>query len=156
MQVGNLPNIVVHRHTKPHTPHHTTTTIVHTGKVLHDRGVRRVSPYVITKILGNLAAGQVSIQHKLKGPNHAVATACATGAHAIGDAYRFIKYGDADVMVAGGTEAALTPIGMTVFSRIRALSTAYNDNPELASRPFDAGRDGFVMGEGSGSVSLLT
>jgi 3-oxoacyl-[acyl-carrier-protein] synthase II len=125
-----------------------------TSHVLRDSGPRRVSPFFIPACLINLASGHVSIKYGFKGPNHAVVTACATGAHAIGDASRMIMYGDADVMVAGGTEAAVCRIGMSGFASARALSTQYNDTPEKASRPWDEGRDGFVMGEGSGIVVL--
>ena len=115
---------------------------------------RRISPFFIPSALINLASGQVSIKYGFKGPNHAVVTACATGVHAVGDAARLIALGDADVMVAGGAEAAVCEIGMAGFCAARALSTAYNDNPQAASRPWDEGRDGFVMGEGSGIVVL--
>lgn len=125
-----------------------------TSHILRDSGPRRVSPFFIPACLINLASGHVSIKYGFKGPNHAVVTACATGAHAIGDASRMIMYGDADVMVAGGTEAAVCRIGMSGFAAARALSTQYNDTPEKASRPWDEGRDGFVMGEGSGIVVL--
>jgi 3-oxoacyl-[acyl-carrier-protein] synthase II len=125
-----------------------------TSHTLRDNGTRRVSPFFIPACLINLASGHVSIKYGFKGPNHAVVTACATGAHAIGDASRMIMYGDADVMVAGGTEAAVCRIGMAGFAAARALSTQYNDTPEKASRPWDEGRDGFVMGEGSGIVVL--
>jgi len=125
-----------------------------TSHVLKESGPRRVSPFFIPACLINLASGHVSIKYGFKGPNHAVVTACATGAHAIGDASRLIMYGDADVMVAGGTEAAVCRIGMSGFAAARALSTQYNDTPEKASRPWDEGRDGFVMGEGSGIVVL--
>lgn len=125
-----------------------------TSLVLKESGPRRVSPFFIPACLINLASGHVSIKYGFKGPNHAVVTACATGAHAIGDASRMIMFGDADVMVAGGAEAAVCRIGMAGFAAARALSTQYNDTPEKASRPWDEGRDGFVMGEGSGIVVL--
>lgn len=129
-------------------------TIYETSITLHERGPRRVSPFFIPASLINLVSGQVSIRHGLKGPNHAVVTACATGAHAIGDAARIIKYGDADVMVAGGAEAAIGRIGLAGFAAARALSTNFNDEPTRASRPWDVDRDGFVMGEGAGVVVL--
>ena len=121
---------------------------------LHEKGPRRLSPFVVPGMLINLASGQVSIRHGLKGPNHSVVTACATGAHAIGDAGRLIAYGDADVMVAGGGEAAINRLGIASFVACRAMTTSYNDTPEKASRPYDAGRDGFLMGEGAGAVVL--
>ncbi len=122
--------------------------------ILHERGPRRVSPFFIPGRLINLVSGQVSIRFGFKGPNHAVVTACSTGAHAIGDAARLIMWDDADVMVAGGTEGAICPIGYSGFAAAKALSTSYNDTPEKASRPWDKGRDGFVMGEGAGIVVL--
>ena len=122
--------------------------------ILHEQGVRRVSPFFITSSLINLVSGQVSIRHKLKGPNHAVVTACASGAHAIGDAARMIALGDADVMVAGGAESAICPIGYAGFCATKALTTHFNDNPAAASRPYDKDRDGFLMGEGAGVVIL--
>jgi 3-oxoacyl-[acyl-carrier-protein] synthase II len=122
--------------------------------VLHTRGPRRVSPHFVHGRLINLVSGQVSIKYGLMGPNHAVVTACSTGAHAIGDAARLIALDDADVMVAGGTEAAICPIGIAGFAQARALSTGFNDEPTRASRPWDKGRDGFVMGEGAGIVVL--
>jgi 3-oxoacyl-[acyl-carrier-protein] synthase II len=125
-----------------------------TALLVAEKGPRRISPFFIPASLINLVSGQVSIQHGFKGPNHAVVTACATGTHAIGDAMRLIKYGDADVMVAGGTEAAVNRLGIGGFAALRALSTSYNDTPEKASRPFDQGRDGFVIGEGAGVVVL--
>jgi 3-oxoacyl-[acyl-carrier-protein] synthase II len=128
--------------------------IAETAMVLHEKGPRRVSPFFIPSSLINLASGQVSIKYGFKGPNHAVVTACSTGAHAIGDAARLIQWDDADVMVAGGAEAAVCRIGLAGFAAARALSTAFNDTPEKASRPWDEGRDGFVMGEGAGVVVL--
>ena len=122
--------------------------------LLKERGPRRLSPFFIPGRLSNLAAGYVSITHGLKGPNHAVVTACSTGAHAIGDASRMIALGDAKVMVAGGTESAINRIGIAGFCACRALSTGFNDSPEKASRPYDKDRDGFVMGEGAGVVVL--
>ncbi|TCR62686.1 beta-ketoacyl-ACP synthase II [Bosea sp. BK604] len=122
--------------------------------LIKERGPRRLSPFFIPGRLSNLAAGYVSIEHGLKGPNHAVVTACSTGAHAIGDASRMIALGDADVMVAGGTESAVNRIGIAGFCACRALSTGFNDTPEKASRPYDKDRDGFVMGEGAGVVVL--
>jgi 3-oxoacyl-[acyl-carrier-protein] synthase II len=129
-------------------------TIEENTKILLNSGPRRISPFFIPSCLINLASGQVSIRYGFKGPNHAVVTACSTGAHAIGDAARIIKYGDADVMVAGGAEASVTRLGVAGFNACRALSTNYNDSPTAASRPWDKGRDGFVMGEGAGVVIL--
>jgi 3-oxoacyl-[acyl-carrier-protein] synthase II len=128
--------------------------IVEAGYTLRDKGPRRVSPFFIPGRLINLISGQVSIRHGLRGPNHAVVTACSTGAHAIGDAARLIALGDAEVMVAGGAEAAICRIGLAGFAACKALSTAYNDTPEKASRPYDRDRDGFVMGEGAAIVVL--
>lgn len=122
--------------------------------VLHERGPRRVSPHFVHGRLINLVSGQVSIKYGLMGPNHAVVTACSTGAHAIGDAARLIQWGDADVMVAGGAEGAICPLGIAGFAQARALSTAFNDEPTRASRPWDRRRDGFVMGEGAGIMVL--
>ena len=128
--------------------------IAETALLLRDRGPRRVSPFFIPGRIINLASGYVSIAHGLKGPNHAVVTACSTGAHAIGDAGRLIALGDADVMVAGGTESPVNRISVAGFAACRALSTGFNDTPERASRPYDRDRDGFVLGEGSGVVVL--
>ena len=122
--------------------------------VLKDKGPRRVSPFFIPAALINLASGHVSIRYGFRGPNHAVVTACSTGAHAIGDAARLIQWEDADVMVAGGAEAAVSRLGIAGFAAARALSTNFNDTPERASRPYDRDRDGFVMGEGAGVVVL--
>ncbi|MBX9977272.1 MAG: beta-ketoacyl-ACP synthase II [Alphaproteobacteria bacterium] len=125
-----------------------------TSQTLVGSGPRRVSPFFIPASLINLISGQVAIKHGFKGPNHAVVTACATGAHAIGDAARLIQFGDADVMIAGSAEATVCRIAIAGFAACRALSTSYNDNPTTASRPWDKGRDGFVMGEGAGVLVL--
>jgi 3-oxoacyl-[acyl-carrier-protein] synthase II len=122
--------------------------------VLHEKGPSRVSPHFVHGRLINLISGQVSIKYGLMGPNHAVVTACSTGAHSIGDAARMIKDGDADIMLAGGAEATICPIGVAGFAQARALSTNFNDEPTRASRPYDIDRDGFVMGEGAGVVVL--
>ena len=129
-------------------------TIVQTDQLMNERGTRRISPFFIPSALINLVSGHVSIKYGFRGPNHAVVTACSTGAHAIGDAARMVALDDADVMVAGGAEAAVCRIGMAGFAAARALSTGYNDSPERGSRPWDKGRDGFVMGEGAGIVVL--
>ncbi|MAI28954.1 MAG: beta-ketoacyl-[acyl-carrier-protein] synthase II [Rickettsiales bacterium] len=118
------------------------------------RSPRKISPFFIPSCLINLASGHISIKYNLKGPNHSVVTACASGAHAIGDSFRIISYGDADVMIAGGTEAACTRFGISGFCAMRALSTKFNDDPEKASRPWDKDRDGFVLSEGSGMLVL--
>ena len=121
---------------------------------IQEKGLKRISPFFIPSCLINLVSGHVSIAHGFKGPNHAVVTACSTGAHAIGDAARLIMWDDADVMVAGGAEAAVTPLGVGGFVAARAMSTKYNDTPTVASRPYDKGRDGFVIAEGAGAVVL--
>jgi 3-oxoacyl-[acyl-carrier-protein] synthase II len=152
---------------KPKTPDEQNTTgvmigagiggvegIADTAITLHERGPRRVSPFFIPGRIINLASGYVSIEHGLKGPNSAVVTACSTGSHAIGDAGRMIALGDADVMVAGGTESPVNRISLAGFAAVRALSTGFNDRPTQASRPYDRDRDGFVMGEGAGVVVL--
>jgi len=128
--------------------------IADTGVVLKERGPRRVSPFFVPGRIINLASGYVSIEHGLKGPNHAVVTACSTGSHAIGDAGRLVALGDADVMVAGGCESPINRVSMAGFASARALSTGFNDTPERASRPYDRDRDGFVMAEGAGAVVL--
>ena len=129
-------------------------TIANTAVLLKEKGPRRISPFFIPGSLINLCSGQVSIRYGFKGPNHAVVTACSTGAHAIGDASRLIGLGDAEVMLAGGAEAAICELGIAGFCACKALSTHYNETPERASRPWDKGRDGFVMGEGAGIVVL--
>ena len=130
------------------------STIADTSILLRDRGPRRVSPFFIPAALINLVSGQVSIRFGFRGPNHAVVTACSTGAHAIGDAARLIQWGDADVMVAGGAESPICELGIAGFNACKALSTRRADNPRAASRPYDIDRDGFVMGEGAGVVVL--
>ncbi|KZZ22361.1 beta-ketoacyl-ACP synthase II, partial [Sulfitobacter sp. HI0082] len=129
-------------------------SIANTAVMMAEKGPRRVSPFFVPGALINLISGQVSIRYGFKGPNHSVVTACSTGAHAIGDAARLIKYGDADVMIAGGAEAAICEIGMAGFNACKALSTKRGDDPQKASRPYDVDRDGFVMGEGAGIVVL--
>jgi 3-oxoacyl-[acyl-carrier-protein] synthase II len=129
-------------------------TMYDSAITLHERGPRRLSPFCIPAMLINLASGHISIKHGYKGPNHSVVTACSTGAHAIGDSARLIMLDDADVMIAGGAEAAVTPLGVGGFAAARALSTQYNDDPTAGSRPFDEGRDGFVIAEGAGVVVL--
>ncbi len=128
--------------------------IAQTAVTLHEKGPRRVSPFFIPSCLINLASGQVSMRHGFKGPNHSVVTACATSAHAIGDAARLIMFGDADVMVAGGAETSICPLGIAGFAALRALATKYNDDPQRGSRPWDQDHCGFVMGEGSGILIL--
>ncbi len=130
------------------------SAIADTAVLLKERGPRRVSPFFIPSALINLVSGQVSIRHGFKGPNHAVVTACSTGAHAIGDAARLIQWGDADVMIAGGAESPISEIGIAGFNACKALSTKRADDPQAASRPYDTDRDGFVMGEGAGVVVL--
>jgi 3-oxoacyl-[acyl-carrier-protein] synthase II len=130
------------------------STISEGSLLLEERGPRRISPFFIPSALINLVSGQVSIKYGFRGPNHAVVTACSTGSHAIGDAARMIALDDADVMVAGGAEAAISRLGIAGFASARALSTEFNETPETASRPWDDGRDGFVMGEGAGVVVL--
>lgn len=128
--------------------------IYNASQTVREEGPRKLSPFFIPSCLINLVSGQVSIRHGFKGPNHAVVTACSTGAHAIGDAARLIQWGDADVMVAGGAEASVCEIGVAGFAAMRALSTNFNDEPTKASRPWDRDRDGFVIGEGAGIVIL--
>lgn len=121
---------------------------------LEQRGTRRVSPHLIPRILPNMAASHISIRHRLTGPLLSASTACATGAHSIGDAFRWIKHGYVKYMVSGGTEAAVNPLSMAGFAQARALSTAFNSHPSQSSRPFDKDRDGFVIGEGAGVLVL--
>lgn len=128
--------------------------IERTSLVLRERGIKRISPFFIPSSLANLASGHISIKYGFMGPNHCVVTACASGSHAIGDSARMIEYGDVDVMICGGTEATICPVGIGGFSALRALSSSFNDNPTAGSRPWDRDRDGFVMGEGSGILIL--
>ncbi|XP_020109636.1 3-oxoacyl-[acyl-carrier-protein] synthase, mitochondrial isoform X2 [Ananas comosus] len=128
--------------------------ILDASQLICEKRLRRLSPYFIPRILINMASGHVSMKYGFQGPNHAAVTACATGAHSIGDAARMIQFGDADVMIAGGTESSIDALSIAGFSRLRALSTKYNSLPQVSSRPFDCGRDGFVIGEGSGVMVL--
>ena len=129
-------------------------TISETSILLEEKGPRRISPFFIPSSLINLISGQISIKYGFKGPNHSVVTACSTGSHAIGDAYRIISNCEADIMIAGGAEAAICKLGVAGFAAARALSTSFNENPKEASRPWDKNRDGFVMGEGAGIIIL--
>ncbi|OGR95030.1 MAG: beta-ketoacyl-[acyl-carrier-protein] synthase II [Elusimicrobia bacterium RIFCSPLOWO2_01_FULL_64_13] len=131
-------------------------TIEEEFTVLKEKGVRRVTPFLIPKLISNMAAGEIAILHGFAGPNYAVSSACATANHAIGEAMRHLRFGDADVIVCGGTEAAITQLGLSGFSQAGALAESYNDRPQKASRPFDKDREGFLMGEGAGIVILET
>ncbi|KAJ3679048.1 hypothetical protein LUZ60_017059 [Juncus effusus] len=128
--------------------------ILDASKLISEKKIRRLSPYFVPRILINMASGHISMKYGFQGPNHAAVTACATGAHSIGDASRMIQFGDADVMLAGGTESSIDALSIAGFSRLRALSTKYNSRPKEASRPFDCDRDGFVIGEGAGVLVL--
>ena len=130
------------------------TTVYENSVKLHEKGPRRVGPFALPGMLINLTSGQISIRHGFKGPNHSVVTACATGTHAIGDAARLIQRGDADVMIAGGSESSVNRLGIASFVACRAMTTAFNDDPKAASRPYDKDRDGFLMGEGGGALVL--
>lgn len=130
--------------------------ITDTGCNLREKGYRTVNPYFVTKTLVNIPAGYISMKYNCQGPNHAVSTACTTGVHAVGDAFNFIRKGDASVMICGSTEAVIGPLSIVAFSKMRALSTSFNSDPQKSSRPFDKKRDGFVMGEGAGIIILET